>query len=78
MAFIIGAFNKYDMWDRTHSVYKFSINDMQYAVYEVDMCWGLPALKFQVGQEDVPDSYFIWESEEEAREYIKELKSLNR
>jgi len=26
MAFIIGLYNKYDGWDREHSVYKFEIN----------------------------------------------------
>jgi len=26
LAFIIGTYNKYDIWDREHSVYKFEIN----------------------------------------------------
>ena len=78
MAYIIGAYNRYDMWDRSHAVYKFQINEQWYAVYEVDMIWGLPALKFQIGQDDAPESYFIWESQEDAIAFAQRMKSLNR
>ena len=46
MAFIIGNYNKYDAWDRTHSRKVFELNGNWYAIYEVDMCWGLPMLKY--------------------------------
>lgn len=78
MAYIIGSYNKYDSWDRTHAIYKFQINEWWYAVYEVDMVWGLPALKFQIDQDDDPQSYFIWESREDAIQFAQEQKSRNR
>ena len=77
MAYIIGTYNKYETWDRTHAVHKFRINDNWYAVYEVDIVWGLPALKFQVGQDDMPESYHIYEEQEDALEFVRELKQLN-
>jgi len=44
MAFIIDSYNKYDAWDRAHSLYKFEINGNWYAIKEVEMSWGLPQL----------------------------------
>ena len=78
MAYIIGTYNRWDQWDRAHSVYKFCINDNWYAVKEVEMVWGLPALEFRVDQDDAPDSYFIWESKDQAIKFAQEMKSLNR
>ena len=46
MAYIIGTYNRYDTWDRAHSIYKFKINDSWYAVKEVEMVWGLPMLEY--------------------------------
>jgi hypothetical protein len=42
MAYVIDTYNKYDAWDRTHSLYKFEINGNWYAIKEVEMSWGLP------------------------------------
>jgi len=44
LAYIIGAYNKYDRWDREHSVYKFIVRDRWFAIKEVEMEWGLPLL----------------------------------
>ena len=44
MAFIIGNYNKYDFWDRTHSRYVFEINGNWYAIKEVGLEWGVPKL----------------------------------
>ena len=46
MAYIIGTYNKYDTWDRSHAVYKFKINDSWYAIKEIEMVWGLPMLEY--------------------------------
>ena len=77
MAYIIGLYEKYDSWDRNHAVYKFEINGIQYAIYEVELVWGLPKLKYQIGLEDAPEAYFIYETKEDAMRFVMEMKSLN-
>ena len=52
MAFIIGTYNKYDSWDRTHAKYKFEINGVWYAVKEIEMEWGIPKLPQYVDREN--------------------------
>lgn len=44
MAFIIGSYDKWDRWDREHSVYKFMLNGNWYAIKRVEMEWGVPSL----------------------------------
>ena len=48
MAFIIDTYNKYDIWDRAHSVLKFRINDNWYAIKSVELEWGIPKLGLKV------------------------------
>ena len=48
MAYIIGAYNKWDSFDRAHSVYRFKINENWYAVKEIEMKWGLPQLPMRM------------------------------
>lgn len=62
MAFIIDTYNKWDGWDRAHSVYKFTINDNWYAIKEVELEWGKPILPLYVDKDSNPDSYFIFDS----------------
>jgi len=58
MAYIIGPYNKYDTWDRTHATHKFTINGNWFAIKEVEMCWGLPALEYKIAdREDAPEMY---------------------
>ena len=42
MAFIIDRYNRYDCWDKEHSVHVFEINGNWYAVKEVILFWGKP------------------------------------
>ena len=77
MAFIIDTYNKFSEWDRAHSLYIFNLNERQFAIKEVEMGWGQPALEFKITHEDNPQSYFIYETYEEAFDFIKQLKSLN-
>ena len=77
MAFIIGTYNKYDTWDRAHSVYKFKINDNWYAIKEIEMVWGLPMLAYQVDRDDAPETYHIYEKVEEAMEFVNSIKQFN-
>ena len=48
MAYIIGTYDKYDIWDREHSVYKFKVNGNWYAIKEVEMEWGVPRVGLRV------------------------------
>lgn len=77
MAYIIDSYNKYNQWDRAHAVFLFNINDAPYAVKEVEMCWGLPMLDYRVDKEDLPQSYYIYETQEEAISFAKHLRKLN-
>ena len=77
MAFIIGSYDKWDRWDKEHSVHKFMINGNWYAIKMVEMEWGIPNLNMQVEGEDAPESYYIYETYEEALEYVEQLKKVN-
>lgn len=77
MAYIIGTYNKYDQWDRSHSVQRFVLNDVLYAIYEVEMVWGLPALKYSVDNDDRADMYCVYERLEDAQAFIRQLKRFN-
>ena len=79
MAYIIGAFNKFDSWDRTHSIYTFKINDNWYAIKEIEMEWGLPKLQQHVDKDMAREaaSYYIYDSYEQAMEFVNMMKSLN-
>lgn len=77
MAFIIGSYNRWDKWDREHAVYKFKLHDWWYAIKEIDLQWGLPELPMRVDDDDMPESYYIYEKYEDALEYVKQLKEIN-
>lgn len=77
MAFIIDSYNKYDSWDRNHSVYKFNVNGNQYAVKEVEIDWGLPVLGERVDRENMPEFYCIYETLDEAMGFVKMMRRLN-
>ena len=78
MAYIIDTYNEYSKWDRSHSVYTFTINEQMYAIKRVELQWGIPQLPSHIDREVDPTSYFIYNSREEALDYIKQIKSLNR
>lgn len=77
MAFIIDRYNKYDVWDREHATYIFEINQQKYAIMKVELEWGLPQLPERLDYERKLDMYFIYDSEEQAMEFVKQMKSLN-
>ena len=78
MAFLIGTYNKYDVWDREHSKYKFEINGVWYAIKEVEMEWGLPQVGLRVDMEERPDYYRIYERYEDAFQFAVKMKQLAR
>ena len=77
MAFIIDTYNKYDIWDRTHSVFKFRINDNWYAIKSVELEWGVPKLGLKVDQDDDPTFYYIYDTYEEAYAFMQQMKLIN-
>lgn len=79
MAFIIEKYNRYDRWDREHSKYIFEINEQWYAVKEVILFWGQPQLPIRIERNEKPETYpyFIYDTEEQAMEFVKLMKSLN-
>ena len=77
MAFIIKLYNKYDRWDREHATYTFSINDVPYAVMRVGMEWGLPQVPSPLEYEENLSTYHVYDTEEQAMEFVRLMRSLN-
>lgn len=78
MAFVIDCYNKYDSWDRDHAIQTFEINGNTYAIKEVEMCWGLPMLEYKTDQDEQPQIYCIYETLEEAQQFVQWMKMINR
>lgn len=74
--YLIGEYNKWNKWDRAHTIYKFQINGVEYGVKEVQMEWGLPQLPFSIEDENL-DMYHIYDSKEEAIEFAHYMMRLN-
>ena len=78
MAFIVDKFNKYSIWDREHSVYKFEINENWYAVFQVELEWGLPQLEVRADIERDLEQYQVYGELEDAMRFVREIKKCNR
>ena len=77
MAFIIEKFDKYNAWDRMQSVYKFELNGQMYAIKEVELEWGKPQFPIDIERDREREQYFIYNTVEEAMEFVHRIKSLN-
>lgn len=77
MAFIISTYNKYDIWDRTHSVYKFEVNGNWYAIKKVEMEWGLPQDGYRVDQNNYLKQYQVYDTYENALKFARQMKMMN-
>ena len=75
MAFIVDSYNKYDQWDRAHSLYTFTLNENWYAIKEVELEWGRPVLPIRIGEEQ--DEYYVYGSYEEAQAFVRKIKKIN-
>ena len=75
MAYIISTYNKYDQWNREHARYKFEINGIWYAVFEVEMDWGVPKLPFYTDRNESAYEYHIYDTYEDAMKFVWEIKS---
>lgn len=69
--YIIDSFNKYDSFDREHSVYRFKVNGNWYAIKDT------VELPMRVDRNDTLDSYFVYETYEDAYEFARTMKQLN-
>ena len=69
--FIIDLYNKYRDADKARQI--FQLNGRWWAILETQLEWGTPAL----GRiEDDPMAFHLYNTLEEAQEYVKELKRL--
>lgn len=78
-SYIIGAYNKFDIWDREHSVYKFEINKNWYAIKEVEIEWGLPKLPQYIDRDSEQEAriYHVYDTEADAFKFVQLMKGLN-
>ena len=76
MVYIIDTYDRFSGWDKRHSCYRFTIHDIEYAVKEVKMEWGLPQLPPKI-EETPPSLYYIYNTLEEALQYVQLIRKLN-
>ena len=79
MAFIVGMYDKFDRWDREHSVYKFEVNGNWYAIKEVEMEWGVPKLPEYVDRDSEKEAqaYYVYDTYKDAMRFVQLVKGLN-
>lgn len=79
MAYIIDTYNRHNKWDREHAVYTFIHNKMPFAIKKVELKNGIPILPEPIDNREYtnPSSYFIYNTEIEARNFVTLIKSLN-
>lgn len=77
MAFIIDTYNKYDKFDKEHSVYTFALNENWYAIKKVEVEWGIPKLGIQVDRDTDMYQYWVYSTYEEALQFVRKMKQIN-
>ena len=77
MAYIIDRYDKYNSWDRQHRTYSFELNGQQYAIFEVELEWGLPILEESVEYEKKREQYQVYGTKEEAMKFVWLVKGFN-
>ena len=77
MAYIIDSYNKYDPWDRLHQRKIFEVNEQWYAIYEVELEWGLPVLPLRTMYDQDAKQYFVYDTKEDAMRFVQLMKGLN-
>lgn len=76
-AFIVDVYNKYDQFDREHSRHIFEVNGNWYAIKEVQLKWGKPHLPLRLGDRREDEPYQIYETLEEALEFVHSIRQWN-
>lgn len=74
MAYIIDTYNKFNKWDRDHSVYIFFLNENAYAIKEVQLEWGLPQIPMPIDYTPDLSLYQIYNTKEDALQFVKTMK----
>lgn len=79
MAFIINRYDKYNSWDRQHSKKVFELNEQWYAIYEVELEWGLPQLGTKVDRdiEKEAQQIHVYDTYEDALQFVLWMKGVN-
>ena len=82
MAYVIDTYNRFDQWDRAHAVKVFEINDVQYAVKEVELEWGLPKFPLRIDEEWRHNLEYlklikVYEKLEDALKFVQIMRGLN-
>lgn len=79
MAFLIDTYNRFDSWDRAHSVHTFRFHDSQYAIKLVELENGVPQFpeRIEAGATAYPTAYKLYDTLEDALAYVQLLKSIN-
>ena len=78
MAYIIRRYDRYNKWDRDHAHFIFTLNDNPYAIMKVISSSNLPQLPTSIEEDELPETYRLYETFEEAKSYVTYLKDLNR
>lgn len=63
----------YDKFSPDKVISKFRINDRWWAIKEVPLEWGEPQLS-KIEEDSIP--YRLYETEDEAREYVRKIKKI--
>ena len=63
----------YDKFSPDKVISKFRINDRWWAIKEVPLEWGKPQLS-KIEEDSIP--YRIYETEDEARDYVRKIKKI--
>lgn len=71
--YIIWIYNKYEPWMRKHAVKTFEINEVWYAIYEIDN-----DMPFFIDKEFNLDEFYKYKSKEAAMLFVRQMKQLNR
>ena len=75
--FILDTYNPHSCKQIQDAVrYKFSINGVQYAIYESALEWGLITLPRAIDEETLPD-FCYFSTFDEALNFVKEMKRVN-
>lgn len=74
MAQTVFVVDLYDKFSPDKVISKHRINGRWWAIKEVPLLWGVPQLAKI--EEDNPMSFYLYNSPEEAEQYIQELKKL--
>lgn len=77
MAFIIDRYNHFNRFDKERAVYVFQINEQWYAIKEVELEWGKPILPLSVSDNQRDEHYKIYDTYEDALQFVHTVKSLN-